>query len=107
MPHAEAFLEQIVERGLSLHGATVQLLHLLDDYGPEATEAALVETLRRGTPTPASVALWLEQRRREQRVPPKVPFELPDRPGVRGLHVPPHDLETYDALSRFDDDEQD
>jgi transposase len=107
LPHAEAFLEQIVQRGLSLHGATKQLLHLLDDYGPEATEAALVETLRRGTPAPASVALWLEQRRRQQRVPPKVPLELPDRPGVRGLHVPPHDLETYDALSRLDDPAED
>jgi transposase len=107
LPHAEAFLEQIVQRGLSLHGATTQLLRLLDDYGAEATEAALVETLRRGTPMPASVALWLEQRRREQRVLPKVPLELPDRPGVRGLHVPPHDLETYDALSHEDDEEQD
>ncbi len=107
LPHAEAFLEQIVQRGLSLHATTGQLLRLLDDYGAEATEAALVETLRRGTPAPASVALWLEQRRREQRVLPKVPFELPDRPGVRGLHVPSHDLETYDALSHQDDQEQD
>jgi transposase len=107
LPHAEAFLEQIVQRRLSLHAATGQLLRLLDDYGAQATEAALVETLRRGTPTPASVALWLEQRRREQRVLPKVPLELPDRPQVRGLHVPPHDLETYDALSGCDDEEQD
>ena len=107
LPHAEAFLEEIVLRGLALHSATQQLLRLLGDYGAEATEAALVETLERGTPTPASVALWLEQWRRRQGVLPKVPLELPNRPEVRGLHVTPHDLETYDVLSRFDNDEKD
>ncbi len=104
LPHAQAFLEEIVQRGLSLPDATRQLVRLLDDYGAEATDAALAETLRRGTPTPASVALWLEQRRRAQRLLPKLPLELPPRPDVRGLHVTPHDLETYDALSRLDDD---
>jgi transposase len=107
LPHAEAFFEQIVQRGLPLPSATQQLLRLLSDYGREATDVALAEVLRRGTSTPASVALVLEQQRRGRRVPPKVPVELPDRPNVRGLHVPPHDLETYDALSHSDDDAED
>jgi transposase len=107
LPHAEAFFEQIVQRGLPLPSATQQLLRLLSDYGREATDVALAEVLRRGTSTPASVALVLEQQRRGRRVPPKVPVELPDRPNVRSLHVPPHDLETYDALSHSDDDAED
>jgi transposase len=107
LPHAEAFFEQIVQRGLPLPSATQQLLRLLSDYGREATDVALAEVLRRGTSTPASVALVLEQQRRGRRVPPKVPVELPDRPEVRTLHVTPHDLETYDALSHSDDDAED
>ena len=107
LAHAEVFLEEIVQRGLSLPDATRQLVRLLDDYGAEATDAALAETLRRGTPTPASVALWLEQRQRAQRRLPKLPLELPARTDVRGLHVTPHDLETYDALSRLDDGAED
>jgi transposase len=107
LPHAEAFFEQIVQRGLPLPSATQQLLRLLSDYGREATDVALAEVLRRGTSTPASVALVLEQQRRGRRVPPKVPVELPDRPEVRTLHVTPHDLETYEALSHSDDDAED
>jgi transposase len=57
LPHAEAFFEQIVQRGLPLPSATQQLLRLLSDYGREATDVALAEVLRRGTSTPASVAL--------------------------------------------------
>ena len=107
LPHADAFFEAVLERGLSLSSTTSQLQRLLDDYGPDATDAALALTLRRGTPTPSSVAHWLEQERRRSSMQPPIPVELPDRPDVRGLHVIPHDLETYDALSRFDDDAED
>jgi transposase len=107
LPHADAFFEAVLERGLSLASTTSTLQQLLADYGPDATDAALALTLRRGTPTPSSVAHWLEQERRRSRRQPPIPVELPDRPDVRGLHVTPHDLETYDALSRFDDGAED
>ena len=107
LPHAGAFFEAALERGLPLASTASKLQRLLADYGPEKTDAALVLTLRRGTPTPDSVAHWLEQERRRARQKPPIPVELPDRPNVRDLHVPPHDLETYDALSDSADDPED
>jgi len=76
---------------------------MVDDYGATATDAALVHALERETPSLSSVALWLEQQRRKHQALPRVPIELPDRPGVRQLAVTPHSLETYDALSQHED----
>jgi len=107
LPHAGVFFEAALERGLPLASTASKLRRLLADYGPEKTDAALVMTLRRGTPTPDSVAHWLEQERRRARQKPPIPVALPDRPNVRDLHVTPHDLETYDALSDSADDSED
>lgn len=105
LPHADAFFEAALERGLSLATTTSQLRRLLDDYGRSATDAALAVTLRRGTPTPSSIAHWLEQQRRQSRALPELPVELPDRPEIRDLRVTPHPLETYDDLSHPEDDD--
>jgi transposase len=105
LPHADAFFEAALERGLSLSSTTSQLRRLMDDYGPGATDAALAETLRRGTPTPSSVAHTLEQQRRRSHPLPELPVDLPDRPGVRDLRVLPHDLERYDDFSHTDDED--
>jgi hypothetical protein len=105
LPHADTFFEAALERGLSLSRTTSQLRRLMDDYGPRATDAALAETLRRGTPTPSSVAHTLEQQRRRSHPVPELPVDLPDRPGVRDLRVRPHDLERYDDLSHADDED--
>jgi len=105
LPHAEAFFEATLERGLALASTTAQLRRLLEDYGPKSTDAALALTLERGTPTPSSVAHWLEQQRRRTQAKPGIPVELPHRADVRDLRVPPHDLETYDELSHEDDED--
>jgi len=97
---AEAFFERLLERDVPLAQATRQLARLLDEYGQAATDAALARALERETFSLSSVALWREQQRRKQHALPRVPIELPDRPGVRQLAVPPHDLETYDDLSK-------
>jgi transposase len=107
LPHAEAFFEKMLEREVPLAQATAQLTRLLDDYGAGPTDAALEFVLRNDTPSLSSLALWLEQERRRRHPLPRVPLHLPDRPGVRNLHITPHDLETYDALSNPDDDEED
>jgi transposase len=104
LPHAQAFFEAVLERGLSLVSTTAALYRLLEDYGPTATDAALAQTLRRGTPTPSSVAHWLEQERRRATAQPPIPVELSHRPELRDLRVPLHDLETYDDLSHADDE---
>jgi transposase len=106
LPHAEAFFLKMLEREIPLAQATAQLTRLLDDYGAVQTEAALASVLRHDTPSLASVALWLEQERRRRHPLPRVPLDLPDRPEIRNLHVTPHDLETYDALTNTPDDEE-
>jgi hypothetical protein len=103
LPHAEAFFEATLERGLALASTTAQLRRLLEDHGQKATDAALAVTLERGTPTPSSVAHWLEQQRRRTQQKPAIPVELPPRADVRDLRVTPHDLEAYDELFHEDD----
>jgi transposase len=107
LPHAEVFFKKILEREVPLAQATAQLTRLLDDYGAAQTDAALESALRHDTPSLASVALWLEQERRRRHPVPRVPLDLPDRPGVQNLHVTPHSLETYDALTKTPDDDPD
>ena len=104
LPHAEAFFQRMLEREVPLAQATAQITRLHSDYGTPATDAALAHALERETPSLSSVALWLEQQRRRHHALPRVPIELPDHPGVRQLSVPPHNLETYDALSQPEDD---
>ena len=97
---AEVFFEKLLERETPLAQAAAQLTRLLDEYGAVQTNAALEAALARDTPSLSSVALWLEQERRRQHPLPRIPIDLPDRPGVRNLHVTPHNLENYDALSK-------
>jgi transposase len=107
LPHAEAFFHRMIEREVPLSQATNTLSRLLEDYGATATDAALGDALAREIQSLSSVALALEQQRRRQNALPRVPIELPDRPGVRQLVVPPHDLETYDALAQQRNEDDD
>jgi hypothetical protein len=98
LPHAEAFLAKVLDRGMPLQAAVGQLHRMLDDVGPKALDAAIAEAIARGTPTPASVAHIIETARRRARVLPKVALTLPERPDVSELRTPTHRLETYDDL---------
>lgn len=99
------FFQEVVRRGHDLPTAVRQLYALLDQYGPEELAPAVDEALARGTSTPSAVALLIDQERRRQNVPPKVPFELPEK--LRSLRVSPHKLESYDPhnIEEDDDDE--
>jgi transposase len=107
VPQAEAFLQEIVRRNQSLGSATQQLLRLLDTHGVSALGTALDAALARGTCAPSAVAHLIEQSRRKSGALPPVPFDLPDHIKARDRRVIPHSLESYDALSRTDHDEQD
>jgi transposase len=97
-PQAEAFFAALAVRGHPLARETTRLLHLLNQVGAAALDAALAETLTRGAISAASVAHVLEQRRRARRQPPVVDFVLPADPRVRDLRVTPHALSAYDTL---------
>ena len=102
-PSAIAFLEKVALHGGHLGGTTTRLLHLLDRYGADELDAALLEAHHRGAFAAHSVAHVLDQRRRARRAP--TPFDpiLPDDPRVRDLDVRPHPLGSYDVLAKTDD----
>jgi len=101
-PSAMAFLEKVALHGGHLGGTTTRLLHMLDQYGADELDTALVEAHRRGAFAAHSVAHVLDQRRRARRAP--TPFDpvLPDDPRVRDLDVRPHPLGSYDVLAKRD-----
>jgi transposase len=107
VPSAEAFLEAAFERGESVAVTTEKLLLLLDDYGAQELRAAVEEALHRQTPRLGSVAYLLAQRRRASQRKPALAVDLSRRPDLKDLYVKPHPSETYDELSRNDDDERD
>jgi hypothetical protein len=111
-PHAAAFLDALAQRGHPLLAETRRLLDLADRFGGPALDAALAEALTRGAVSAAAVAHVLDQHLRARRAPPPLAVVLPDDPRVRDLHVTPHALAPYDALStakepEHDDDDQD
>jgi transposase len=107
VPEAQAFVQAAFEKGERKSATTLRLLRLLDDYGPKLLRIALVEALKRDTPRISSVAYLLERLRRSQRMRAPMPVDLSRRPDLQDLSVQPHQAETYDELSRRDDDEQD
>ncbi len=111
-PHAAAFVDALAQRGLPLAGEVRRLLALRERYGAPAVDAALAETLGRGAVSAAAVAHVLDQQTRARRTPPPLTVVLPDDPRVRDLHVTPHALAPYDALTTTpeapdDDDDPD
>lgn len=102
VPATGPLFAQLATRGDAGHSETRRLLALLDDYGPQALQEAVMEALTREAPSAGTIAHLLEQRRRQRGLKPPVPFLLPNRPGLQEVEVHPHDLETYDALSRPD-----
>jgi len=104
-PDIEHLLEAAVQRGEPASTQTIQLTHLLDDYGPEELKAAVAEAIARGTPRASSVAFLLSRRHRQRRYRGLAPVNLTHRPELEDLHVKPHDPETYDDLAKHHRDE--
>ena len=107
MPAIATLLERLAARGESLRLHTIRLLALLDDYGADGARGAVALALERDALGAGSIAHILDTRRRQRGQRPVMPVALPDRPGVRDLDLTPPRLETYDALSRPDDDDPD
>lgn len=99
VPSAEALLCELGRRGDNLGSATSQLMRLLETYGPERLERAVLEALAQDSPRPSSVRFCAERERLKEGQKPSVPVALPDDPKVRNLAVRPHDLKGYESLS--------
>ena len=105
-PSTEAFFMEAAQRGAHLGSLTNGLLRLLSTYGAAELEQAVAEALQGASPHLAAVRQLLEQHRQAQGKPPPLPIALPDDPRVRGLNVRPHNLNSYDALTKEQGDDQ-
>jgi transposase len=106
VPETQDFLRAAFDKGENTGSTTLKLLRLLDDYGQQALRVAVREALERSTPRMSSVAYLLEKHRRTQKSRRPLPVDLSRRPDLADLVVRPHEAETYDELSRTDDDSE-
>jgi len=98
VPESETLLDVAFARGESAGAQTAQLLKLLDLHGAPALRTAIRQALERDTPRASSVAFLLRQHQRPASSPPRV--DLSRHPQAQSIDVRPHDLETYDELTR-------
>ena len=95
-PSSTTLLEGAARRGHNLGSAVAALLRLLDSWGAEAVESAIVAAVEADTLHVAAVRQILDQRAQEVAKEPPIPVRLPDDARVRDLHVAPHPLDGYD-----------
>ncbi|WP_426212631.1 IS21 family transposase [Massilia sp. TWP1-3-3] len=106
-PASVELIEQAAKRSSNLGTITAGLLRLLERFGADELQAAILEALERGVPHPNAVRLALERRREQRGQAPPVAMLLPEHVVARDAPVRTHSLESYDQLSReHDDDEQ-
>jgi len=105
VPESEAFMDAAFQRGESVASQATQLLHLLDEYGASELRAAMLESMQRNTPRASSVQFILNRRRRLLRRRAPILVDLSRRPDLADIDIKPHNPETYDELTRKDDDD--
>ena len=96
VPSSAALLEGAARRGHNLGSAVAGLLRLVDTWGADAVESAVVVALGSDALHVAAVRQILGQRAQAAGTPPPLPVSLPDDPRVRDVHVRPHPLSSYD-----------
>lgn len=102
-PESETLLDLAFAQGESAGSQTAQLLKLLDLYGAAALRQAIREALERNTPRASSVAFLLRQRHQKTSS-TRPAVDLSRHPQAQLIDVEPHPLETYDELTRHDQD---
>ena len=105
-PNSRELLTRAAERGDNLGSITAALLRLLNDYGSQALEAAIAESLEQGVPHPNSVRQALQRHREERNQPPPIGIPINDE-RAKKLVVRPHDLNSYDQLKPKQEDGDD
>ncbi|MDP2829341.1 MAG: IS21 family transposase [Sulfuricellaceae bacterium] len=99
VPASVQLLEQAAERGEIIGAMTSALLRLVDRYGQDEVQAAVLTALARGVPHPNAVRFALETQRTNRHQPPPVAVCLSELAASRDTVVKPHRLDTYDQLT--------
>lgn len=105
-PASGELLAQAAKRNGNLGTITATLLRLLDRFGADELQAAVLEALQREAPHPNAVRLALERRREERRQPPPVATMLSEQARARDVNIQAHRLDTYDQLTDEAKDEE-
>jgi transposase len=95
-PASAQLLQMAAARGHNLGTITSALLRLLQRYGAQPLQAAILDAIARGVPHPNAVSLALERAREAAGLPPPIPLILPEHVARRDAPVRLHALETYD-----------
>ncbi len=98
IPAMADFLSRAAAKGHHLASMTRVLGQMLDHYGAQAMQEAVVEALRRDVPHYNAVRLALERARQERRDSPLVVPKLSERAQRMDVTVQPHRLDAYDDL---------
>jgi transposase len=94
--HTQTLLQQSIDRGHPLKATINRLNQLLDDYGTNELDKALVEAIQKHSPYVEAVQQILEQRRELRHQPPPIAVSVPDK--VKDYQVKPAQLGDYDRL---------
>lgn len=98
IPAMADFLARAAAKGHHLASMTRVLGQMLEHYGAQAMQDAVVEALRRDVPHHNAVRLALERARQERRDTPLVVPQLSERAQRLDVTVKPHRLDAYDDL---------
>ena len=107
VPASTQLLEQAAERCEVIGAITSSLLRLLDRYGQDQVQTAVLTALARGVPHPNAVRLALETQREARDQPPPVAVPLSEHAASRDTVVKPHRLDSYDQLTNTETDKGD
>lgn len=97
-PSCKAFFRMVAERGGNLGATTVGLTRLLDSFGADAVEAALVKAIENQTSHLGALRHLLDHDRQLRSQPPPVELHLSEQALALSRPVRPHALSTYDQL---------
>jgi transposase len=97
-PSALRLIDRQAERGGNIGSTVARLGELLDAFGADELEIAVLEAIAADAPHVGAVRQVLDRRRREADQPPPVAVALPDDPRLRAVSVRPRPLGAYDQL---------
>lgn len=98
IPAMAQLLTRAAAKGHHLASMSRVLGQMLDHYGAQAMQEAVVEALRRDVPHYNAVRLSLERARQERQDSPLVVPQLSERARRMDVTVKPHRLDAYDDL---------
>ena len=106
VPEADAWFKEVAKLGQSSIGGSVsRLLTLLDQYGQEGLQIAIIEAIKDGIYKPYGIESILLRNRRLQKSNVPTSISLPDDSRVKGQVIQRTSLGKYDSLQKGAKDE--